>query len=176
LAGTRRVFAVAFNMYSRPLVAKPDQLVPAADSCTQCHWPAEAHADKLLRLVEYGNDEKNTSSLTMLQMYVGGGDPTVGPSAGIHWHANPETEIEHVATGTDPQTIPYVRVKDAQGVVREYLADDAVPDVANREWRRMTCMDCHNRPGHTIAATPDSAVSEAMTRGAIPTTLPFVHC
>jgi hypothetical protein len=36
-------------------------------------------------------------------------------------------------------------------------------------------MDCHNRPSHVIAATPERAVNEMMARGAIPLTLPFVH-
>ncbi len=39
----------------------------------------------------------------------------------------------------------------------------------------MDCIDCHNRPSHAIAATPERAVNDAMARGDIPTTLPFVH-
>ncbi len=39
----------------------------------------------------------------------------------------------------------------------------------------MDCLDCHNRPSHRIAATPERAVNEAMASGAIPATLPFVH-
>ena len=39
----------------------------------------------------------------------------------------------------------------------------------------MDCTDCHNRPSHAIAATPERAVNEAMARGDIPTTLPFIH-
>src|SRR6185295_9318282 len=36
-------------------------------------------------------------------------------------------------------------------------------------------MDCHNRPSHTMAATPERAVDELIARGAIPRTLPFVR-
>lgn len=36
-------------------------------------------------------------------------------------------------------------------------------------------MDCHNRPSHGVAATPEAAVNAAMQAGAIPLTLPFVH-
>ena len=39
----------------------------------------------------------------------------------------------------------------------------------------MDCIDCHNRPSHRIAATPERAVNDAMARGDIPATLPFVH-
>ena len=47
--------------------------------------------------------------------------------------------------------------------------------IAKGERRRMDCMDCHNRPNHAIAATPERAVNEAMTNGDIPKTLPFIH-
>jgi hypothetical protein len=39
----------------------------------------------------------------------------------------------------------------------------------------MDCMDCHNRPSHAIAATPERAVNELMARGDIPKTLPFIR-
>ena len=60
--------------------------------------------------------------------------------------------------------------------MREYVADGVTPEqLAKGERRRMDCMDCHNRPSHAMAATPERAVNEAMARGDIPTTLPFVH-
>jgi len=39
----------------------------------------------------------------------------------------------------------------------------------------MECTDCHNRPGHSIAPTPERAVDLAISRGEIPLTLPFVR-
>jgi len=39
----------------------------------------------------------------------------------------------------------------------------------------MDCMDCHNRPSHPMAATPERAVNQLMARGDIPKTLPFVR-
>jgi hypothetical protein len=39
----------------------------------------------------------------------------------------------------------------------------------------MDCMDCHNRPSHLNAATPERAVDEMIASGAIPRTLPFVR-
>src|SRR4029079_550524 len=41
------------------------------------------------------------------------------------------------------------------------------------ERRRMDCVDCHNRPTHAFAATPERAVDAAMFSGAIPTALTF---
>ena len=39
----------------------------------------------------------------------------------------------------------------------------------------MDCIDCHNRPSHPIAPTPEGAVNELMARGDISKTLPFVR-
>jgi hypothetical protein len=157
-------------------VARPAQLLPARDTCEQCHSPEQFHGDKVRRIVEYADDEKNTESVTTLQVHVGGGDGRRGPATGIHWHMNVANDIEYIATDNDRQTIPYVRTKDRQGVVREYTVAAATPEfVAQGERRRMDCMDCHNRPSHAIAATAERAVNEAMAEGGIPTTLPFVH-
>jgi hypothetical protein len=176
LAGTRRVLAVTFNTYSKPIVAAPDKLLSAKETCEQCHWSQLLHGDKVRRIVEYGNDEKNTESVTTLRVHVGGGDPRQGTVAGVHWHMNLAADIEYVATDPERQTIPYVRVKDAAGNVREYVMDGVTPEqIAKGERRRFDCIDCHNRPSHAIAATAERAVNEAMARGAIPRTLPFVH-
>jgi hypothetical protein len=111
-----------------------------------------------------------------LQVHVGGGDGRHGLATGIHWHMNIANDIEYIATDDDRQTIPYVRVTDRQGVVREYKIDSVTPQLlAKGERHRMDCLDCHNRPSHPVVATPERAVNEAMAEGAVPTTLPFVH-
>jgi hypothetical protein len=175
LAGTRRLFAVTFHTYPRPIVASPDQLIPARETCEQCHWPEAFHGDRIRRVVEYADDEKNTESVMTLHVHVGGGDGRHGLATGIHWHMNVANDIEYIATDNDRQTIPYVRTTDRQGVVREYTVGAVTPGLLKGERRRMDCLDCHNRPSHTIAATPERAVNEAMAAGGIPTTLPFVH-
>jgi hypothetical protein len=175
LAGTRRLAAVAFRTYQRPIVASAEQLLPARDTCEHCHWAEQFHGDKIRRIVEYGDDEKNTASVTTLQVHVGGGDGRHGTATGIHWHMNVANEIEYIATDKERQVIPYVRMKDRNGVVREYVADGVTPDVSKGARHKMDCTDCHNRPSHAIDATAERAVNDAMARGDLPTTLPFVH-
>jgi hypothetical protein len=176
LAGTRRVLAVTFGTYPRPIVAAPDQLLSAGETCERCHWPAQVHGDTVRRIVEYANDEKNTESVTTLRVHVGGGDGRLGTASGIHWHMNVANEIEYIATDVERQVIPYVRIKARDGTVREYVTEGATPEqIASGSRRRMDCTDCHNRPSHAIAATPERAVNQAMARGQIPTTLPFIH-
>ena len=176
LSGTRQLFAVAFRTYSRPIPSPVQELRPARDTCEQCHWPEKFHGDMIRRVVEYADDEKNTESVTTLQVHVGGGSERLGLAQGIHWHMNVANEVEYIATDDKRQVIPWVRVKDRFGNVREYTAEGVTPDqLAKGERRRMDCMDCHNRPSHAIAGTPERAVNEAIGRGEIPRTLPFVR-
>ena len=176
LAGTRRLLAVARTNYPRPIVASAAQLLPASDTCEQCHWPQQFHGDKVKRIAEYADDEKNTESVTTLRVHVGGGDGRRGLATGIHWHLNVANAIEFVATDQERQQIPYVRMTDRDGAVREYLAEGATPAViATGARHRRDCTDCHNRPSHAIAATAERAVNEAIAEGSIPRTLPFVR-
>ena len=176
VAGTRQVLAVSFHAYSRPIPSPVDNLRPARDTCEQCHWPEKFHGDKIRRIYEYAEDEKNTESVTTLQVHVGGGSERLGIAQGIHWHMNVANDVEYIATDDKRQVIPWVRVNDRNGNVREYVAEGTKPeDLAKGERRRMDCMDCHNRPSHPMAATPERAINELMARGDVPKTLPFVR-
>lgn len=176
LVGTRRVLAVASGRYARPIVPSPGQLLSAAQTCETCHWPERFHGDKIRRVAEYADDEKNSESITTLHLHVGGGDVHRGTATGIHWHMNLANVIEYFATDRERQEIPYVRLTDREGGVREYYAGGTKPEQIDKSrLRRMDCMDCHNRPSHAIAATPERAVNEAMADGRIPRTVPFIH-
>jgi nitrate/TMAO reductase-like tetraheme cytochrome c subunit len=176
LDGTRQVIAVLRNSYSRPIPSPVHSLRPARDTCEQCHWPEKFHGDKVEVVREYGNDEKNTESVTRLMVHVGGGSQRLGVASGIHWHMNVANEIDYVTTDEQRQTIPYVRMKDYQGNVREYRAAGVTDEqIAKGERRRMDCMDCHNRPSHPFSATPERAVDAAIGRGEVSRDLPFVR-
>jgi hypothetical protein len=176
VSGTRQLIAVVRGNYPRPIGAPVRNMVPARETCEQCHWPEQLHGDKTRRITEYGDDEKNTASVTTLQVHVGGGSERLGIANGIHWHMNLANEVEFISTDDKRQVIPYVRLKDRSGNVREYVVDGVTPEqLAKGERRRMDCIDCHNRPAHTMAATAERAVNVAMARTEIPATLPFVH-
>jgi hypothetical protein len=176
LSGTRQVFAVSLNTFSRPIPSPVQNLRPAREVCEQCHWPEKFHGDKIQRVFEYAEDEANTESVTTLDVHVGGGSERLGIATGIHWHMNVANEIEYIATDDKRQVIPYVRLKDRFGNVREYTAEGVTPDqLAKGERRRMDCMDCHNRPSHPMAPTAEKAVNSAMAQGEIPKNLPYVR-
>ena len=49
VSGTRQVFAVLLNTYSRPIPSPVENLRPARDTCEQCHWPEKFHGDTIQR-------------------------------------------------------------------------------------------------------------------------------
>ena len=175
-SGTRQLVSIAFGTYPRPITAQAHELVSAAQTCERCHSSGAYHGEVLRSVAEYGDDETNTRTVTNLQMHVGGGEGRLAAVRGIHWHANPGTRVEYIATDETRQTIPYVKVTTADGTVREYKAEGASSELVSAGTRRrMECMDCHNRAGHPTPATVARAVNEALERNAIPATLPFVH-
>jgi hypothetical protein len=165
---------VVTNNIPRP-VPTPEHLIrPPRDTCERCHWPEKFQGDKVRTIREYGNDERNTESTTTLQLHVGGGSATLGIGTGIHWHMNLDNVVEFVAN--DKGEIPYVRLTDRQGRVREFVAGGAQPrQFAAAGRQRMDCTDCHNRPAHTMFATAERAVDTAIAQGRIPQSLPFVR-
>jgi len=176
LNGMRQLAHFVAGSYPKPVPSPVFNLRPARGTCEMCHWPEKFHGDKVEVVPEYASDEKNTSNSTRMVLHVGGGLPQFGLGAGIHWHTNPQIEIDFVATDAKRQEIPYVRMKDAAGQVHEYRAPDAdAAKIAAGDRRRMDCVDCHNRPTHDFFATPERAVDFAIARGSIASDLPFVR-
>jgi hypothetical protein len=175
LSGTRQVFAVMFDSHERPIPSPVENLRPARDTCEQCHWPEKFHGDKIETVREYSEDEENTETVTTLQIHVGGGSARLGIATGIHWHMSVANQVEYIATDATRQVIPWVRLRDPNGRVKEYVVDGFTPEqLASGERRTMDCMDCHNRPSHPFALSAERAVDDAMAMGEISKALPFI--
>jgi len=176
LSGTRQIFAVNLDTFPRPIPSPVHNLRPARETCEQCHWPEKFHGDKVVTKREYGDDEANTVSETVLQLHVGGGSDNVRKATGIHWHTSASSKIEYIATDAKREQIPWVKVTDRDGTVREYLAEGTpAADLEKGERRQMDCVDCHNRTGHPFANTAQRAVDGALATGAMPADLPFAR-
>src|SRR5215208_1712200 len=128
VSGMRQVLAVARGSYSRPIASPVQNLRPAREVCEQCHWPEKFHGDRIKRVPEYKDDEKVTDNGTTLRIHVGGGSERLGTATGIHWHMNIANAVEYIAIDDKRQVIPYVRVKDRTGAVREYFAENITPE------------------------------------------------
>jgi hypothetical protein len=172
LSGTRQLFAVALETYSRPIPSPVKHLRPARDTCEQCHWPKKFHGDKLLVKTSYGEDEKNTPATTVVLLKIGGLN-----GVGIHGrHLSDTSRISYIATGGKRQVIPRVTYLDDAGKTVEFVSNEVKTtpeELAAGEHRDMDCMDCHNRPSHTFEL-PDRALDRAMSEGRISIELPFV--
>ncbi|HJZ73466.1 MAG TPA: NapC/NirT family cytochrome c [Vicinamibacterales bacterium] len=174
LSGVRQLVHVWTGRVPKPV--PPGALMPPGAQqqlCLGCHQPDRIVADRISVIREYADDETNSETTTFLQMYIG----TASRSGrSIHWHANPAVRIEYVATDDKHQTIPYVRVTDANGQVKEYVAPDTKEDAISAGQREtMDCMDCHNTVGHPIAPTPEKAVDGAIAAGRVSRKLPFAR-
>ena len=169
VSGVRQVFAVTLNTYSRPIPSPVHQLRPAREICERCHARDRARGERLVVRRKFADDEKNTPSTTVLLMKIGGN------GSGIHGrHLAEASSITFESTGRQRQSIADVVLEDAHGRVTFVApADPAAKTAGARERRRMDCLDCHNRPAHTLQQ-PDRALDEALAGGRISPDLPFV--
>jgi hypothetical protein len=176
LAGAYQIYSVLFKKFPRPIPTPVHSLRPAQETCEQCHWPEKFFGAQLKVITRFGHDEKNSVHQIRSLLRTGGGSPTTGIAAGIHWHMNIANEIYYGAVDPQRQKIPWIRIKDSQGRVTEYFDRTAglnAEQLKKLEIRRMDCMDCHNRPSH-IFRDPDSAADMAMVARLIDTSLPYV--
>jgi hypothetical protein len=176
LSGVYQIYSVLFEKFPRPVPTPVHSLRPAQETCEQCHWPEKFFGAQLKVITRFSHDEKNSVRQIRSLLRTGGGSPTTGITAGIHWHMNIGNEVWYGASDLQRQKIPWVRIKDRQGRVTEYF-DRTLSLTAEQlkklEIRRMDCIDCHNRPSH-IFRDPDGAVDLALLAGLIDSTLPYV--
>jgi hypothetical protein len=174
LAGVRQLAQVSTNSYPRPI--PPGAEMPPGtrvQACGSCHEPRHIVGDRIRVIREYADDEGNSETITVLQMHV---IASLSSKRAIHWHADPTIHIEYVSTDAERQTIPYVRVTDAKGRVKEYVTPDATPQMSSGDDRRtMDCADCHNAVGHPISPTAEKAVDQAVAAGLVSRQLPYAR-
>jgi len=172
LAGTRQLYHLVRGQVPRPVPAPVRSLGRPSDTCGRCHVAERFQGNRLREIRDYADDEENSETVTGLFMKVG--SPTGGAGSGIHRHIT--LDIEYVTTDEKRESIPYVRVRDTDGNVREFTAEGATSEqIAAGTRRQMDCLDCHNRPAHTFTFTPQRAVDRAIAQGSIPKELRFVR-
>lgn len=176
LSGAYQVYATLVNIYPRPIPAPIKNLRPAQETCEQCHWPRKFYGAAERVLHHYLPDERNSPWTIRMLLNIGGGDPSFGPAGGIHWHMNIANRVEYVATDSQRQVIPWVRITDERGRSTVYQSTTSpltAAQVAAARPRVMDCIDCHNRPTHIYNA-PITSVNLAMGTGRIDSTIPFI--
>jgi hypothetical protein len=172
MAGVRQLAHVMTGAVPKPIPPGGD-LPSVEQTCLNCHTPGHTVPDRIRTFREFADDETNSETTTVMQMHMGT-SPTSTRS--IHWHANPAIRVEYVATDAARETIPYVKVTNADGQVKEFRAADTTDEMINGGTRRtMDCRDCHNTIGHPISPTAEQAVDRAIASASIARELPFVR-
>lgn len=171
-AGVRQLVETVFNTYHRPIPSAiaSGRLVPARETCENCHWPERFEGVHLRVLSKYADDEANTLTQTVLLMMIGG-----SKFPGIHSaHFGPGIQIRFAATDPARQTIPWVEYRNATTGDSRTFTSEPSPDVPKgAQTFEMQCVDCHNRPTHTFDL-PERALDKALAAGEISITLPFI--
>lgn len=176
VSGVPQVFATLFNTYSRPIAVPIRNLRPAREICEECHWPEKFYGAQLMQNPHFRYDEKNVAEQIGLLLRTGGGTPTLGENAGIHWHMAITNKVYLRATDRQRQQIPWIEVVHGDGTVTVYR--DPRATISEKELNRlpvhlMDCMECHNRPSH-VFLPPETAVDRAMEGRSISPGLPWI--
>ena len=172
-AGIRQVVETAGGTFPKPIPSplESNRLVPAKDTCENCHWWQKFGSARLRAITNYAEDEKNTRTHTVLLMMVGG-----SKFGGIHGaHFGPGIHVRFAPSDAKRQVIPWVEYQNSTtGASKTFVSagsgSDPVKGAAKYE---MQCVDCHNRPAHTFES-PERGMNDALFLGEIATTLPFV--
>ncbi|MCE9594773.1 MAG: NapC/NirT family cytochrome c [Planctomycetes bacterium] len=171
LTGARQFVDNLSGSFEKPIPSAlaSNRLVPAKQTCEECHWRGKPGREVVRVIDSFAEDEANTLSQTVLTMHVGG-----SVLGGIHGrHNDPNLEIRFVCGDPARQEVLSVEALDlATGAKRVYTKSDASPErIAALRPITMQCVDCHNRPGHAFEL-PARALDHAFSNGRLPVTLP----
>ncbi len=177
ISGLHQVIAVLTNEYERPIETPLHDLRPARETCEVCHWPQKFYARSLWTNKYFLADSANTEWDIMLNMKTGPEYSGLGLREGIHWHINPNVNIEYISEEDKRENITYVKYTNiGTGEEVIYRSDDhPIEDslLAASEPRTMDCIDCHNRPSHNYNS-PTVYFDKVMLTGAVSKDIPFI--
>ena len=135
--GIRQLFETVLNTSPRPIPSAlaSNRLVPARETCENCHWPQQFGGARLRLFSKYADDETNTRTETVLLMLVGG-----NRIAGIHGaHLGPGVHIRFAAA--DPVRQPF-RGSNTEIQTRETSEPSPVPKrrrMRSKSFRNLIC-------------------------------------
>ncbi len=163
LRGATQLLQFIVDDVDRPIPQPTTEV--ATEICVRCHAASRFTEDKLHVRRSYSDDEVAVEKTTVYRARIGG--LRDGVWQGVHGHNGLAIRYQSDAKRL---VIGDVEVTRPDGGVDVFAAP--VPDGA--QWHTMGCTDCHNRPAHQYAA-PKAVVQNAMGRGAIDKSLPFIQ-
>jgi nitrate/TMAO reductase-like tetraheme cytochrome c subunit len=177
LSGLHQVYAVATKTYPSPIETPLHDLRPASETCQRCHWPQKFYARNLQTNRYFLTDSLNSEWNVVLQMKIGPEVRDLGFTEGIHWHINPNVNIEYISENDKREVITYVRYTNkSTGEVTVYRnpeteISDSTISVSSP--RTMDCIDCHNRPSHKYRS-PSVYFDKIMLTNEVDKEIPFI--
>jgi len=174
LSGLYQVYSVIAGAYPQPIETPIHNLRPAQETCEKCHWPQKFYDPKYVTKRHYLMDEENTEWDIQLLMKTGPDHKALGQSEGIHWHINPDVQIEYVSSSRKRDTILEVIYTNLRTGNKRIFTNNEADDHSKKELpRTMDCLDCHNRPSHDYLSPPHF-VDLAFASGEISQDLPEI--
>jgi nitrate/TMAO reductase-like tetraheme cytochrome c subunit len=177
LSGLHQVYAVATNTYPTPIATPLHDLRPASETCQKCHWPQKFYARNLQTNRYFLADSLNSEWNVILQMKIGPEVRDLGFTEGIHWHINPNVNIEYISENDKREVITYVKYTNkATGEVTVYRNPETeISDstISASSPRTMDCIDCHNRPSHKYSS-PSVYFDKIMLTNEVDKEIPFI--
>jgi nitrate/TMAO reductase-like tetraheme cytochrome c subunit len=177
LSGLHQVYATITNSYPSPIETPLHDLRPARETCEKCHWPQKFYSRSLVTNKYFLTDSANSEWDISLNMKVGPEYTGLGLKEGIHWHINPDVQIEYISENDKREVITYVKYTNRKtGVVTIFRDEnnpvsDSLVEASSK--RTMDCIDCHNRPSHNYKS-PSFYVNQSMLTGAISREIPYI--
>jgi len=175
MSGLYQVYSVMANAYSRPIETPIHNLRPAQETCEKCHWPQKFYDPKFVTKKHYLADEENTEWNIQLLMKTGPQHSAMGQSEGIHWHINPDIEIEYTSSNWKRDTIMEIIYRSLSTGETRIYRDENLTDIVQTDpqTRVMDCLDCHNRPSHNYLS-PMNFVDAEITAGRVSREIPEI--
>ena len=177
LSGLYQVYAVLAKVYPQPIPTPVENLRPARETCERCHWPNKFYSYRLHNEKHYLANRENTEWTIQLKMKTGPDHSAKGLSEGIHWHINPDIQVEYIASSSNREYLPWVRcinIATGDTVIYEDINEQLDPEAKDTlEMRVMDCIDCHNRPSHHYLP-PQEFTDLLLASGEIPAELPDI--
>ena len=177
ISGLHQVYAVVAKTYPSPIETPLHDLRPARETCEKCHWPQKFYARNLQTNRYYLTDSLNSEWNIILQMKIGPEFSDLGFTEGIHWHINPDVNIEYISENDKRELITYVKYTNkATGEITVYKNSEIeVSDstISASSARTMDCIDCHNRPSHKYISPP-VYFDKAMLTNEVSQDIPFI--
>lgn len=177
LSGVRQVIGVMTGDFHRPIETPLANLRPARETCEKCHWPNKFYSHRLVNERSYLADSANTAWNVTLKMKTGASHSANKLQEGIHWHINPNVQIEYIALSNEKESIPWViyrNLETGDSIIFQDEMNPLTPEALDTlVVRTMDCMDCHNRPSHNYNS-PTDYVDDGFNKGTIPQNLPYI--